>query len=162
MKSKIGPDKEPQSLFLLSMLAFVEILISGIVTLFIAPDPKNSLIFGYSALRLLLVTGIGITAFIVLLAGVTARKKKISLDAVWLVNKSGIVRRLIYLISFALIIWGWLSLFCPGYLFGRRIFIFERLQPFSIALGLCLAQFWIFYLYVRGRLEFRNPLSFGL
>ena len=135
MNSKIAPAKEPQFLFLLSLLAFLELSISGAVTLLISPDPKNALIFGFSAQRLLLVAGIWILAIIVLAAGVMARKKKMSLDSAWLVNKNKYFRKTIYGISFALIVWGWLSIVCPAYLFGKIIYIFERTQPFSVAVG---------------------------
>lgn len=155
MNSKIALTKAPQFLFLLSFFAFLELAFSGMVTLLISPDPKNALIFGFSAQRLLLVAGIWILAIIVLAAGVMARKNKISLDSAWLVNKRRILRLPVYAISFALIAWGWLSLFCPGYLFGKLVFIFERLQPFSIALGAVLAQSWLFYLFAQGRLGFR-------
>jgi hypothetical protein len=157
MKPKIAPDKEPQFLFLLSLLVFLELSVSGVVTLLISPDPKNALIFGFSALRLLLVAGIWILAIIVLGVGVKALKKKLSLDSIWLVNKNRNLRQSIYAISFALIVWGWLSLFCPAYLFGRLIYIFERIRPFSIALGASLAQSWLFFLFAKGRLDFRAP-----
>ena len=155
MNSKIASTKEPQFLFVLSFFAFLELAFSGVVTLLISPDPKNALLFGFSAQRLLLVAGIWILAIIVLAAGVMARKNKISLDSAWLVNKRRILRLPVYAISFALIAWGWLSLFCPGYLFDKLVFIFERLQPISIALGAVLAQSWLFYLFARGRLGFR-------
>jgi hypothetical protein len=79
MKPKLAPAKEPQFLFLLSLLVFLELSVSGVVTLLISPDPKNALIFGFSALRLLLVAGIWIVAIIILGAGVKARKRKLSL-----------------------------------------------------------------------------------
>jgi len=48
--------------------------ISGIVTLII-PDPKNALVFGFSAQRLLLVAGTWILASLcLLLVGLRARK----------------------------------------------------------------------------------------
>jgi hypothetical protein len=155
VNSKIAPDKEPHSLFLLSLFAFLELFSSGLVTLLIKPDPKNALIFGFSALRLLLVAGIWSLAIIVLLAGVMASKKKVSLDSAWLVNKGRNLRLPIYAVSFTLILWGWLSLFCPAYLFGKSIYIFERIRPFSIALGVSLAQSWLFFFFARGRLGFR-------
>ncbi len=157
MNSRIMPTREPQYLFLLSLFAFLELFISGVVTLLIYPDPKSALIFGFSALRLLLVAGIWTLAIVVLVAGVLARRNKLTLASVWLVYKSKILRQSIYAISFALIVWGWLSLFCPAYLFGRLIYIFERMRPFSIAMGVALAQSWLFYLYARGRLDFRVP-----
>ena len=157
MNSRILPTREPQYLFLLSLFAFLELFISGVVTLLITPDPKSALIFGFSALRLLLVVGIFILAIVVLVAGIIARRKKLSLDSAWLVYKNRSIRYSVYAISFALIVWGWLALFCPAYLFGRLIYIFERIQPFSIALGAALAQSWLFYLYARGRLDFRAP-----
>ncbi|MGD0878743.1 MAG: hypothetical protein ABSA01_11415 [Anaerolineales bacterium] len=98
-------------------------------------------------------------ATIVLVAGIMARRNNVSLSSAWLVNKSDNLRRPILVISFALIIWGWLALFCPAYLFGKLIFIFERMQPLSIALGVCLAQFWLFFLYAKGRLGFRIPVK---
>ncbi len=154
MNSKIASTKEPQFLFLLSLFAFLELAFSGVMTLWISPDPKNALFFGFSAQRLLLVAGICILAIIVLVAGILARKNKLSLDFVWLVNTKRNLRRPIYAISFALIVWGWLSLFCPAYLFGKLTYIFERLQPLSIALGISLAQSWLFFLFARGRLGF--------
>jgi hypothetical protein len=154
MNYTIAPTKEPKLLLLISLLAFFDLFISGVVTLFIAPDPKNALIFGFSLLRLLLVVGIWIFAIIVLISGIMAYKKKLSLDSVWLVNQGRNLRRSIYAISFALIIWGWLSLFCPAYLFHKLIYIFERIQPFSIALGISLTQSWLFFLGARGRLNF--------
>jgi len=111
MDSKIAPAKEPQFLFLLSLLAFLELSISGIVTLIISPDPKNALVFGFSAQRLLLVAGTWILAIIVLAAGGIARTKKLSLDSAWLVNKNRYLKQTIYGISIALIVWGWLSSF---------------------------------------------------
>ena len=135
MSSKIAPAKEPQALFLLALLAFIELFFSGVVTLLIFPDPKSAFIFGYSAQRLLLVAGTWILATIVLAAGIMARRHKLSLDSAWLVDKSKNLRRTIYAISFTLIVWGWLSLFCPAYIFGKLIYIVERLQPFSIALS---------------------------
>jgi hypothetical protein len=157
MNSRIAPTKEPQFLFLLSLFAFLELFFSGVVTLLINPDPKNALIFGFSALRLLLVAVIWALAIIVLAAGIVARKKKLSLDTAWLVNNSRNLRQSIYGISFALIVWGWLALSCPAYLFGKLIYIFERMQPFSIALGAALAQSWLFFLFARGRLGFCIP-----
>ena len=157
MNSRIAPTKEPQFLFLLSLFAFLELFFSGVATLLIHPDPKSALIFGFSALRLLLVGGIWILAIFVLVAGVMARKNKLSLDSAWLVNKRRNLRRAIYTISFVLIVWGWLSLFCPAYLFGKLVYIFERMQPFSIALGASLVQSWLFFLFARGRLGFRVP-----
>ncbi len=157
MNSKIVPAKEPQFLFLLSLLAFLELFISGVVTLLITPDPKNALLFGFSAQRLFLVAGIWILAIIVLAAGLMARKKKLSMDSAWLVNKNRYLRQTTYIISFALIVWGWLSLFSPAYLFGNLNYIFERMQPFSVAVGVCLAQSWLFFLYARGRLGFLLP-----
>ena len=151
MNSKIAPTKEPQTLFLLALLAFLEIFFSGVVTLLIHPDPKNAIIFGYSVLRLFLVAWIWILATIVLVTGIIARKNKLSLDTVWLVNKKKNLRQSIYAISFALIVWGLLSLFSPAYQFGRLSYIFERVQPFSIALGAVLAQSWFVYLFFRSR-----------
>ena len=115
MNSKIAPTKEPQILFLLSLFAFLEVFLSGVITLLIAPDPKNALIFGFSFQRLLLVGGIWILAIIVLIAGIMARKKKATLDSAWRFNKKKILRFPIYVLFFILIIWGWLSLFCPAY-----------------------------------------------
>jgi hypothetical protein len=155
MNSQIKPTKEPQILLLLSLFAFLELSISGVITLLIAPDPKNAILFGFSAKRLLLVSGILILAFLVLGAGIIAYKNKLSLDSAWLVNKKRNLRQSIYTISFALIIWGWLSLFCPAYVFSRQMYIFERLQPLSIALGASLAQSWLFFLFARGRLDVR-------
>jgi hypothetical protein len=155
MDSKIAPAKEPQFLFLLSFLAFLELSISGLGTLFISPDPKKAFLFGFSVQRLLLVAGIWILAIIVLGAGVAARKKKLQLDSAWLVNKNRYLRQTLYGISIALILWGWLSLVSPPYLFANLNYIYERTQPFSVALGVCLAQSWLFYLYARGRLGFR-------
>lgn len=157
MNSRIAPTKEPQFLFLLCLFAFLELFFSGVVTLLINPDPKNALIFGFSALRLFLVAVIWALAIIVLAAGIVARKKKLSLDTAWLVNNSRNLRQSIYAISFALIVWGWLALSCPAYLFGKLIYIFERMQPFSIALGAALAQSWLFFLFARGRLGFCIP-----
>lgn len=162
MDSKIAPAKEPQFLFLLSLLAFLELSISGIVTLIISPDPKNALVFGFSAQRLLLVAGTWILAIIVLVFGGIARTKNLSLDSAWLVNKNRYLRHTIYVISIALIVWGWLSIVSPAYLFGHLNYIFERMQPFSIALGICLAQSWLFFLYARGRLGFRVPGRFAI
>ena len=157
MNSRILPTREPQYLFLLSLFAFLELFISGVATLLISPDPKSALIFGFSALRLLLVAGIWTLAIVVLVAGVIARRNKLSLDSAWLVYRSRSLRQSIYAISFALIVWGWISLFCPAYLFGKLIYIYERMRPFSIALGAALAQSWFFFLYARGRLGFRDP-----
>ncbi len=157
MSSRILPTREPQYLFLLSLFAFLELFISGVATLLISPDPKSALIFGLSALRLLLVAGIWTLAIVVLVAGVMARRNRLSLDSAWLVYKGRSLRQSIYVISFALIVWGWISLFCPAYLFGKLIYIYERLRPFSIALGAALAQSWLFFLYARGRLGFRVP-----
>jgi hypothetical protein len=160
MSFKVGPGKEPKFLFRLSLLSSLELFISGLMTLLISPDPKNALVFGFSLQRLFLLAGIWIFAILVLLAGVTARKKKISLDSAWLVNKNKYLRATIHAITFILILWGWISVFCPGYLFSRQVFIFERLQPISIALGLSFAQSWIFYLFARGRLGFRAPIKY--
>ncbi len=157
MSSTIAPEKEPQSLFILSLLAFLELFLSGLVTLLINPDPKNALIFGFSALRLTLVVGIWILAIFVFVAGVMARKNKTSLDSAYLVHKGRNLRRTIYALSFALILWGWLALFCPAYIFGKLIYFSERIQPFSIALGASLAQFWLFFLFARGRLGLLFP-----
>jgi hypothetical protein len=159
MNSRITPTREPLYLFLLSLFASLELFISGVVTLLISPDPKSALIFGFSTLRLLLVAGIWALAIVVLVAGIIARRNKISLDSAWLVDKSRIFRQSIYAISFVLIVWGWLALFSPAYLFGRQIYIFERIQPFSIALGAAMAQSWLFYLYARDRLDFRAPVK---
>ena len=124
MKFKIAATKEPQFLFLLSLLVFLELLSAGGFTLIIAPDPKSALLFGISALRLLLVAGIWLLAIIVLVAGILAHRKKLSLDSVWLVNRARPLRRAIYAISFVLIVWGWFSLLCPAYVFGRFIYIY--------------------------------------
>jgi hypothetical protein len=150
MNYKIAPTKEPQFLFLLSVFAFLELFLSGVATLLITPDPKNGLIFGFSALRLLQVGGIWILATFILVAGITARRNKVSLDSVWLLNKHKVLRRTVYAISFALIVWGWVSLVSPANLFGKQIYIFERMQPLSIGIGVCLAQSWLFFLYARG------------
>jgi hypothetical protein len=157
MNSGITPTKEPKYLFILGLFSFLELVCSGLVTLFITPDPKNALIFGFSALRLLQVGGIWILATIVLVVGIMAHRNKVSLDSAWLVNKSSNIHRPILVFSLALIIWGWLALFCPAYLFGNLIYIFERMQPLSIALGACLAQFWLFFLYAKGRLGLLIP-----
>jgi hypothetical protein len=159
MKPKIAPARESQFLFLLSLLAFLELFISGVATLLISPDPKNALIFGFSVLRMLQVLGIWILATCVLVGGIIAHRKKVSLDSAWLVDKKSRLRKPIYAISFALIVWGWLSLFCPAYLFNRLMYIFERIQPFSIALGATLAQFWLFFLFAKGRLDFSSPVK---
>ncbi len=151
MNSKIAPTKEPQILFLLAFFAILEIFFSGVITLLIHPDPKNAFIFGYSVLRLFLVAWIWILAVTVLVTGIIARKNKLSLDSAWLVNKKKNLRQSIYAISFALIVWGWLSIFSPAYQFGRLSYIFERVQPFSIALGAVLVQSWLVYLFVRYR-----------
>jgi hypothetical protein len=161
MSFKVRPGKEPEFLFRLSLLSFLELFISGVMTLLISPDPKNVLILGFSLQRLLLVAGIWVVTILVLTVGVIARKKKLSLDSAWLVDKNKYLRAIIYAISFMLILWGWISVFCPGYLFGRLVFIFERLQPISIALGLSFAQSWIFFLFAKGRLGFRTPLKYA-
>ena len=83
-----------------------------------------------------------------------ARKKKLPLDSAWLVNKNRYLRQILYGISIALILWGWLSLVSPAYLFGNLNYIFERTQPFSVALGMCLAQSWLFYCMLGGGLVF--------
>ena len=154
IKPRILFNRQPQFLFLLCILASLEWFISGVVTLVIIHDPKNSLIFGFSVLRLLMVAGIWILAGIVLVAGVIARKKQVSLDSVGRFIQARNLRFPIYAISFALIVLGWLALFCPAYLFGKQIFIFERIQPFSVALGISLAQSWLLFLFTRDRLGF--------
>ena len=154
IKPRILFNRQPQFLFLLCILASLEWFISGVVTLVIIHDPKNSLIFGFSVLRLLMVAGIWILAGIVLVVGVIARKKQVSLDSVGRFIQARNLRFPIYAISFALIVLGWLALFCPAYLFGKQIFIFERIQPFSVALGISLAQSWLLFLFTRERLGF--------
>jgi hypothetical protein len=151
MNSGIIPNKESKYLFVLSLFSFLELFCSGLVTLFITADQKKASIFGFSGLRLLEVGGIWLLAIIVLAAGITARRNNISLNSVWLLNKPKVLRRTGYVISFALIVWGWMALVNPPELFGKYIYIFERIQPLSIALGACLAQFWLFFLYARGR-----------
>jgi len=69
-------NRQPQFLFLLCILASLEWFISGVVTLVIIHDPKNSLIFGFSVLRLLMVAGIWILAVIVLVAALSHVKNK--------------------------------------------------------------------------------------
>src|SRR5512137_2563072 len=93
MNSKIAPDKEPQSLLILSLFAFLELLLSGLVTLLINPDPKNALFFGFSALRLSLVAGIWALSVLVFVAGIVAYRNKWSLDSAFLINKGKILRR---------------------------------------------------------------------
>jgi len=154
MKSKLALTRQPQFLFLLCLCALLEWFFSGVLTLLITPDPKNSLVFGFSALRLLLVAGIWILAVLLLVAGLIAVKKQASLDSVWLAVQTGNLQLPIYAISFVLLVWGWLALFCPAYLFGKYSFTFERIQPFSISLGISLAQSWLLILYARGRLGF--------
>jgi hypothetical protein len=157
MNHRVGSSREPFFLFLLSLLASLELFISGGVTLLISPDPKNAIFLGLSIQRLLLVAGIWTLAACILFAGLFARRRKVSLDQAWLVNGNKVLRRTIYGISLALIVWGWLSFFCPAYLFDRLIYIFERLRPFSIAVGASLAQAWLFFLFTRGRLGFCAP-----
>jgi hypothetical protein len=152
--SGIALTRQTRVLFLLSLFASFEWFISGIVTLVITSDPKNSLIFGLSALRLLLVVGIWILAGLVLAGGSLARKKQVSLDSLWQGIQARNLRLPIYAISIILMVWGWLALFCPPYLFGKYLFFFERVQPFSIALAISLAQSWLLVLFSRGRLGF--------
>jgi hypothetical protein len=149
MLSKIAANKEPQYLFLLSLLSFIELFIAGLITLNISSDPKNALIFGISVQRLLLVGGIWIMAITVLVAGILARKKKFFLDSTWSGYKQSYCWLLFHAISFALIVWGWISIFCPVYLFNKQMYIFERMQPLSIALGASLVQVWLFFLITR-------------
>ncbi len=150
MNSKITPGKEPKSLFLLALLAFFELFFSGIATLLISPDPKNALIFGFSAVRIVMVACIWILAVFIFAAGFLARKHELTLSSVWLINKGKVLRYSIYGISYALIAWGWLAFFCPAYLFHRQMYIFERIQPFSVAMGIICLQSWLFYLFAKG------------
>ena len=48
IKPRILFNRQPKFLFLLCILASLEWFISGVVTLVIIHDPKNSLIFGFS------------------------------------------------------------------------------------------------------------------
>ena len=150
----IALTRQPQVLFLLCLIASLEWFISGVITLLITPDPKNSLIFGFSALRLLMVAGILILAGLILAAGILALKKHASLDSIWQRITARKFRLLIYAISVALIVWGWLAVFCPSYLFGKLNFFFVRIQPFSIALAIFLIQSWLLVLFDKGRLGF--------
>ena len=159
MQSKIAPEREPHALFLLALAAALELFVCGLFTLLISPDPKNAWLFGFSALRVALVGGIWILATVLLAGGFLARSHKLSLNSAWLLDKGKLLRYSIYGFSFLLIIWGWLALFCPPYLFNRQIYIFERIQPASVTVGVLLTQSWLFFLYARGRLNFRQPIK---
>lgn len=142
-------------LFIFAILSAVEFLIAGSMVLQIEADPKNAFLFGYSLLRILLflVNLVFCGAFLSL--GMLIRQKKLSFDSFQALSRRHPLSQIAAFFLFAALSWGWLSLFSSSYLYGRWIYAFERLRPFSIALG--LSAFQIILAWV---LSFRNLRNF--
>jgi hypothetical protein len=157
MNPEVSTNKEPHYIFILSLVAFLELIVAGIVTLILPSDLKGAIIFGFSLLRLLLVGGIWIQAGVILLLGVRAKRYQLSFNPVWLVNLKPALRFLIYGASSILILWGAIALIIPAPWLGKFVYYFQRMQPYSIAMGIILVQYW---LSLRLRLDERFFLIF--
>ena len=130
--------------YIFSIIAFLELIFSGVFTLLVSPDPKNAWILGFSKQRWALALIIILLAFFFLIAGRKANKYNTTFNNFLSNNTSGSIYKVIIVAVFIFIAWGWLSIFCPPYLFSRWANYYERIRPLSIAIGLISFQFTIF------------------
>lgn len=132
------------------LLSAAGFLAAGAALLQIEADPKNAFLFGYSLSRLALFAGTLLFAGIFLWLAFLARRRQVGAEAVEALRR----RPLLYAIArvglIGGLLWGWLGLFAPAYLFGRWVYAFERLRPFSIALGFAALLLLLFAVFARG------------
>jgi hypothetical protein len=156
MKSTPIPGNKIPVPSLLIVISSLELILAGVITLFIPADPKNALFLGFSPLRLLLLGGTWLLAVFLLVIGWMIFRRKFTLDINLLIRKQ-VLFKIFIAGSLVLIVGGWLFLFCPVYLFGKYFYFLIRIRPVSIAVGASLFQFWLYYFSARGRLGFCGP-----
>lgn len=120
----------------------------------IARDPKNAAVLGLSVLRLGLFAAMLVAAGLVLAGGFAARRQGITFESVLRLRETRpVVWHVLALGLCGLFAWGWLSLFSSSYLYGRWMYVFERLRPLGVALGLSSLQVTLVGLALTGRLR---------
>jgi hypothetical protein len=155
--------KYPQNLFssiilYISLLAFIQFVVAAIFTLSIIPDQKNGVLVGFSIQRLALVFISLIVASVFLVVGMVAQKRNVTYDSLSTIFKNRTVRILLKCISILLVIWGGFSFYCPPTLLREWVWgaYFERIQPFSDALGLTILEYWSFLLINHLKLSYSD------
>lgn len=152
--------KQSTLLFIFAILSAVEFLIAGSMVLQIEADPKNAFLFGYSILRILLFLVNLVFCGFFLSLGILIRQKKLSFDSFQAISRRPLLAQAAAFFLFAALLWGWLSLFSSSYLYGQWIYAFERLRPFSTALGLSAFQIILAWVLSFGNLRsFRSILK---
>jgi hypothetical protein len=136
-----GSDKKTKLNLVFSIIAFLELIAAGIITLTISPDPKNSWLLGFSAQRWALMLFTFFLAICVLILGRVLDHREITLKSVLRIKTNSFAHRLFLLTAFLLFLWGLCSVFSPSYYFGNWAPYYERLRPLSITVGLILLQF---------------------
>ena len=137
-------NKNVQLNFILSIIAFLELIISGVFTLLVSPDPKNAWLLGFSKQRWGLALIILLLALLFLISGRIAKKRNTTFYNFISNNTSRSWYKVIAGAVFILILLGWFSVFCPPYLFFNWANYYERIRPLSIAIGLIAFQFALF------------------
>lgn len=133
--------------FIFSIIAFFELVSASFVTLTFEPDQKNAWLLGYSLQRWALMLFSLFVAISIIVAGKMAFNKKVTFASFIQMKVNIFGQRLLAIVTFLLVLWGWCSIFCPAYLFGEGASYFERLRPLSIVIGLVLLQFYLLSLF---------------
>ena len=154
-------DKKTKLNLIFSIIAFLELIAAGLITLTISPDPKNSWLLGFSLQRWALMLFTFFLAACVLIAGRVIYHRKITLKNILRIKANSFAHRLFLLVAFLLFLWGLCSVFSPSYYFGNWAPYYERLQPLSITVGLILLQFSlvsiVFAKKINLHLFYKNP-----
>lgn len=141
----------------LFLLIGIEAL-GGLVYLLLLPaDPKNAVLWGYSAARLTMAGGmLAMNLVFVAAAGLTWRRyDRIELGMKWLSEKpprlwgAGILLALMAIAA-------WIAVWLPAYRFGNKLLLYERLVPVLVWIGLSCGQGLLALLVWRDVLNFRR------
>ena len=128
----------PQKLFYI--LTGIETIIAMVYLAIIPVDPKNVVLWGYSANRLILF-GVMILILISSIA-LLSRSFKKNEDPKWIVKIRQISEKFFYIFPIILL-FCWILIFFPAYRFGKYEVIFSRIQPLLVLFAIIIFQFFI-------------------
>ena len=149
-------NKKVQLNFIFTIIAIIEIIVAGIFTLLISPDPKNAWLFGFSRQRWALAMFGTLLSVLVLIAGVWTFKKKTTFHNILQINKNAFWYKPLLFVVHILILWGWCSIVCPPFIFNPFANYFERIRPLSITIGLLLIQWSALSYFIDKLTIFKN------
>lgn len=160
----IYKDNKTRITTIFSVVPVIELIIAGILTLLISPDPKNAWLFGFSKLRWALALLIFLISIGILVIGIRINNKGKTFIDIFFEKKNTFYYRYLWILIIFFIIWGFCSIMFPPYLFGQFANYYERIRPISVAIGLILTQFVFVsinfekkYFYNTIKVEIRKP-----